>query len=389
MGAVFSMFGGIYYWFDKITGVAYNEILGQIHFWIFFIGVNFTFFPMHFLGVAGMPRRIPDYPDAFYAYNKIASWGSYISAWSTLVFFFVLYEAFSSNNPQAINPKIKGSLPIFIGFIAIVFVYMEVYKFAFLAIGYLFLHYTSVGQLVLDILNSLRDTREKIHEEIKGEHFYLYYFNIALGFSVLISFTLLFVVYPDSVFVQNLVGIVILCYIVVSVYRLTVTRKFYQKYNNQFGKNKLTTKVPNSQERYFHASAKSSMVTDFLANLAVKALNNQGTIAYCTNCVVTFGGGYIAAHTYSNNRFVSPNAFTNTFNIYAPTGLGFKYIPNSFQPGLHDYIVTQRSLRGQELNEFYAFILDKDGYMNTEKAKQYADKHNITLPSNLFQFKKD
>jgi heme/copper-type cytochrome/quinol oxidase subunit 1 len=59
MGAVFSMFGGIYYWFDKITGVAYNEILGQIHFWIFFIGVNFTFFPMHFLGVAGMPRRVP------------------------------------------------------------------------------------------------------------------------------------------------------------------------------------------------------------------------------------------------------------------------------------------------------------------------------------------
>jgi hypothetical protein len=89
------MFGGIYYWFDKITGVAYNEILGQIHFWIFFIGVNFTFFPMHFLGVAGMPRRVPDYPDAFYAYNKIASWGSYVSAWSTLVFFYMVYEALS------------------------------------------------------------------------------------------------------------------------------------------------------------------------------------------------------------------------------------------------------------------------------------------------------
>jgi heme/copper-type cytochrome/quinol oxidase subunit 1 len=103
MGAVFSMFGGIYFWFDKITGVAYNEILGQIHFWIFFIGVNFTFFPMHFLGVAGMPRRVPDYPDAFYAYNKIASWGSYISAWSTLVFFFVLYEAFSTSKKTVVN----------------------------------------------------------------------------------------------------------------------------------------------------------------------------------------------------------------------------------------------------------------------------------------------
>jgi cytochrome c oxidase subunit 1 len=103
MGAVFSMFGGIYFWFDKITGVAYNEVLGQIHFWIFFVGVNFTFFPMHFLGVAGMPRRVPDYPDAFYAYNKIASWGSYISAWSTLVFFFVLYEAFSTNKKIVVN----------------------------------------------------------------------------------------------------------------------------------------------------------------------------------------------------------------------------------------------------------------------------------------------
>jgi len=110
MGAVFSMFGGIYYWFDKITGVAYNEILGQIHFWIFFIGVNFTFFPMHFLGVAGMPRRVPDYPDAFYAYNKIASWGSYISAWSILVFFFVLYESFSRRKKKSFKQKIASEI---------------------------------------------------------------------------------------------------------------------------------------------------------------------------------------------------------------------------------------------------------------------------------------
>jgi cytochrome c oxidase subunit 1 len=75
MGAVFSIFGGVYYWFNKITGVEYSEVLAQIHFWIFFIGVNITFFPMHWLGVAGMPRRIPDYPDAFYTFNKIASWG--------------------------------------------------------------------------------------------------------------------------------------------------------------------------------------------------------------------------------------------------------------------------------------------------------------------------
>jgi len=114
MGAVFSMFGGIYYWFDKITGVAYNEILGQIHFWIFFIGVNLTFFPMHFLGVAGMPRRVPDYPDAFYAYNKIASWGSYISAWSTLVFFFVLHEAFYTSKKTVVKSLILKNQLLFL-----------------------------------------------------------------------------------------------------------------------------------------------------------------------------------------------------------------------------------------------------------------------------------
>jgi heme/copper-type cytochrome/quinol oxidase subunit 1 len=87
LGAVFGMLGGIYYWFEKITGVNYPETLGKIHFWIFFLGANLTFFPMHFLGIAGMPRRIPDYPDAFYDFNLIASYGSYISAFSAIFFF--------------------------------------------------------------------------------------------------------------------------------------------------------------------------------------------------------------------------------------------------------------------------------------------------------------
>jgi len=103
MGAVFSIFGGVYYWFEKITGVKYSEILAQTHFWTFFVGVNLTFFPMHWLGVAGMPRRIPDYPDAFALFNKVASWGSYVSAISSLIFFFMLIEAFYSSRP--VNSK--------------------------------------------------------------------------------------------------------------------------------------------------------------------------------------------------------------------------------------------------------------------------------------------
>jgi len=93
MGAVFAIFAGFYFWFSKITGVKYVEILGQIHFWTFFLGVNITFFPMHFLGLAGMPRRVPDYPDAYTGWNIVASYGSYISAISTFFFFYVVYKA--------------------------------------------------------------------------------------------------------------------------------------------------------------------------------------------------------------------------------------------------------------------------------------------------------
>ena len=94
MGAVFAIFAGFYYWIAKITGLQYPEVLGKIHFWLFFIGVNVTFFPMHFLGLAGMPRRVPDYPDSYSAWNFIASYGSYLSSVSTLLFFYIVYYTF-------------------------------------------------------------------------------------------------------------------------------------------------------------------------------------------------------------------------------------------------------------------------------------------------------
>jgi cytochrome c oxidase subunit 1 len=94
MGAVFAIFAGFYYWIAKITGLQYPEMLGKIHFWLFFIGVNVTFFPMHFLGLAGMPRRIPDYPDSYSTWNFIASYGSYLSSVSTLFFFYIVYYTF-------------------------------------------------------------------------------------------------------------------------------------------------------------------------------------------------------------------------------------------------------------------------------------------------------
>jgi cytochrome c oxidase subunit 1 len=98
MGAVFALFSAWYYWIGKIVGNNYPEILGQVHFWTTFIGVNLTFFPMHFLGLAGMPRRIPDYPDAYAGWNAIASLGSYITLVSSLLFAYVAFVTLTSND---------------------------------------------------------------------------------------------------------------------------------------------------------------------------------------------------------------------------------------------------------------------------------------------------
>src|SRR3984957_3393799 len=95
MGAVFGLFAAFYYWIGKMSGRTYNELLGQIHFWSLFIGVNLTFFPQHFLGLAGMPRRIPDYPDAYAGWNLVSSFGSIISIVATLVFIYVVYDLLS------------------------------------------------------------------------------------------------------------------------------------------------------------------------------------------------------------------------------------------------------------------------------------------------------
>jgi len=100
MGAVFALFAGFYYWFEKITGYEYMEQLGLLHFWTTFIGVNLTFFPMHFLGLAGMPRRISDYPDVFAFWNSLISFGSLLSIVGLGIFCYMLYDAFILNKKQ-------------------------------------------------------------------------------------------------------------------------------------------------------------------------------------------------------------------------------------------------------------------------------------------------
>ena len=109
MGAVYAIFAGFYYWFSKMTGYEYSEFLGKLHFWLTFIGVNLIFFPQHFLGLAGMPRRYADYPDAFAGWNYISSIGSYISIIGLAVFLLNLLYAFMKKKKAEPNPWGEGA----------------------------------------------------------------------------------------------------------------------------------------------------------------------------------------------------------------------------------------------------------------------------------------
>lgn len=98
MGAVFAMFSAFYYWIDLFSGLRYSELLGRIHFWLTFVGVNLTFFPMHFLGLAAMPRRIPDYPDVYWSWNYFSSVGSLVSVFGVLLFLVIIYALFQEKD---------------------------------------------------------------------------------------------------------------------------------------------------------------------------------------------------------------------------------------------------------------------------------------------------
>ena len=109
LGAVFAIFAGWYYWFPKMSGYEYSEFMGKLHFWLTFIGANILFFPQHFLGLAGMPRRYADYPEAFSDWNRISSIGSYITAFGTIVFFIGVFMAIARGRRAEANPWGEGA----------------------------------------------------------------------------------------------------------------------------------------------------------------------------------------------------------------------------------------------------------------------------------------
>lgn len=109
LGAVFAAFAGFYYWIGKMSGRQYPEKLGQIHFWLTFVGVNLAFFPQHFLGMAGMPRRVPDYPDAFAGWNMMSSIGAGISVFAAFFFVYVVLYTLRKGEKCPENPWGEGA----------------------------------------------------------------------------------------------------------------------------------------------------------------------------------------------------------------------------------------------------------------------------------------
>ncbi len=109
IAAIFAMYAGFYYWIGKMSGYQYPEGLAKLHFWVTFISVNLLFLPQHFLGLQGMPRRIPDYPDAYAEWNMVSTWGAYLTMIGMLMFFFILWKTFKGGEKAEANPWGAGA----------------------------------------------------------------------------------------------------------------------------------------------------------------------------------------------------------------------------------------------------------------------------------------
>lgn len=103
LGAVYAMFGAFYFWISKITSYHYHELWGQCHFWLFTIAINMVFLPMHFLGLAGLPRRVPDYPEAFAGWSTFMTYGSFLTIISLLLFFYAVLSVHPTSSSRFVS----------------------------------------------------------------------------------------------------------------------------------------------------------------------------------------------------------------------------------------------------------------------------------------------
>ena len=197
MGVVFGLFAGFYYWIEYLLGMKYSTHLGKIHFILTFVGVNITFFPMHFLGLAGMPRRIPDYPDVYWTWNYYSSIGSLITVIGLFFFFLLLYNMVSLRTMGIsylnelyilVNYAKLDNFNLFLNkleykYNSMVFNFLNRYNFFFRKLNVFFFLIISMYEVVLYISFKL------ISKYVLSNRIYLYYkYNISYYLNKLDSY---------------------------------------------------------------------------------------------------------------------------------------------------------------------------------------------------------
>jgi hypothetical protein len=351
MGAIFSIFSGVYYWFNKITGVRYSEFLGQLHFWIFFIGVNITFFPMHFLGVAGMPRRIPDYPDAFYVFNKISSWGSYISGFSIIIFILVLLDAFFFS--QKSTEKNKGLKQFLKENYANLFA-LSIGILGYCSNYYFLIFYAVVHFVVILLEHSSKNFKKRLdifrQDQITIRNHYLedfkiFYYLIRSVRLVTILFCFYYFSLADIEHIKSLSNLF-----------LSITYAFV-----------IVTFIDIGICLY---------IIFFKNNPVIGAFENV-----CIQCLK--GGTALGAlHVSSHALVMEPNAVSNFYNIHTPFGRGYgsessfllwkvDWAKGQMEPGEFDYkrVIDEKTrLISNKKLDLYMTEKNVNPYVNIQKA---------------------
>ena len=229
MGAVFAIFAGFYYWIEKILGLKYNSNLGMLHFIVFFLGVNLTFMPLHFLGLAGMPRRIMDYPDFYKGWNNIASLGSAISIVSVLIFICLVYDMLvNGTNSKTKAPYAFKLLTILnlIYLIDLKYYYIHFVSFFVVVLKFnlKFINYFRFSDSGLNWQLGFQDPASSIMEGIVDLH------HDVMFFIVLILITVFWVLY--TLVGKNLIQLVITNFILKTKQKnnLTTSYKLFPNY---------------------------------------------------------------------------------------------------------------------------------------------------------------
>ena len=388
----FLIFAGLYYRFNNITGLNYSEFLGQLHFWLFFIGVNLTFSPMYFLGVAGMPLKIPDCPETCYAFNNMSFLGYCISVFSVLIFILVLIDVLSNSK----KPEERKAVLIIFAFLFLSLLLYNGFIFPLsLPVLLIFNLLKKKSAALTSLTENLAQERKHLDSRYKTEFKFLLNLGLfanllGLIFAVLffsccyfLSYHYLYDEYSSLVF-----------FTIFFVFSIKICEFFikikilYQKYKKDVLNETKSIGIegPNAFREYHGTSAKKNVPT-ILTTLASKTAVSQGILA-CELCfkVAAFGGtSLFTLHATSTAIIFSPNDLSNFYNKHSPLGRGFG-VYGQKQVLMYDHLqshLPDSTVRSDVIPN----IITADKMLSTEKMLEYGGKNGVVFPSDIISKK--